>query len=172
MKQVNFLFVGSPKDPSYKNLEQDYLKKISRYFDATITAIKDSPEKNTSLKQKKETDALFDKIQQGDVVVMCDERGTSLDSIQFAKKLEQWQVAGQRVVFVVGGAFGLGDLGTWRGGDWGTGGLGDLEKKFNSSGRFLLKLSDMTLPHELARVVLLEQVYRGLTILKGEKYHH
>lgn len=175
MKELKFLFVGACKDPSFKRLEQEYLTKIRRYVQAQVTLIKDSCQKDPTLKKKQETEAILKNVRPGDVLVLCDERGRALDSHAFAGRLNDWQVAAQRVVFVVGGAYGFDDLATGRGGE-GTTGRRDAQSQSrppaNLQGQFLLRLSDMTLPHELARVVLMEQVYRGLTILKGQRYHH
>ena len=75
-----------------------------------------------------------------------------MDSRAFAAALDRWRQAGRDLAFVVGGAYGLDE---------------SLQQQCDE----IIRLSDMTLPHELARLVLLEQIYRGNTILKGEPYH-
>ncbi len=85
---------------------------------------------------------------------MLDETGKEFDSRAFAKKIQTFYNAGhKRIVFVMGGAYCLSE---------------DIKKRASLT----LSLSSFTLPHELARVVFLEQLYRAHTILKGEKYHH
>ena len=118
-----------------------------------ITTLKDSTEKNTAVKNKKETASILDKIQPADFLVLCDEKGKGFDSKTLANKINSWRQDYQRIVFVIGGAYGFSE---------------DIYKRANLK----LKFSDFTLPHELARTVLLEQVYRSFTILGGEKYHH
>ncbi len=153
MKQIDFIFIGQHKNKSYKSLEEEYHTRIKRYAKSQITLLKDSSEKNIPIRNKKETGAILEKLGSGDFLVLCDEKGKTFDSIGFSKKLEDWRTQNQRVVFVIGGAYGFSE---------------EIYKRANLK----LRLSDFTLPHELARTSLLEQVYRGLTILNGEKYHH
>lgn len=153
MKSITFLYTGQAKNPHYKALEQDYHQKVQRYLQSDIFYLKDSPEKDVKVKKRKESDAISKFLKPSDVVVLCDERGKSFDSLKFSSQLEKWQIMGQRVVLIVGGAFGVSD-------------------ELREQVQFKLKLSDFVMPHELARVVLLEQVYRGLSLLNGEKYHH
>ncbi len=153
MKPVVLLAVGTTKNKAFAALEADYSEKIARYVRFETIIIKDAQDKEPKLKAKKECETLLPKLKSGDCVVVCDERGKSFTSVEFSKKIALWQETGKRLVFVIGGAFGLTD-------------------EFRKSATTLLSLTDFTLPHELARVVLLEQVYRGLSILAGEKYHH
>lgn len=153
MKRIDFIFIGSSKNKSFSELESDYHIKISRYVDSSIKILKDSSETDLSIKTKKESADVLKNLQPNDLLILCDERGKSLNSITFSKQIANWQIQSQRVVFVIGGAFGVD---------------GDLRKRANST----LRLSDFVMPHELARVVLLEQVYRAFTIQRGEKYHH
>ena len=88
----------------------------------------------------------------GGVIVALDAAGRAFDSEAFAARLRTWSEAGQ-VTFVVGGSLGLAD-------------------EVKGSARELLSLSPLTLPHQLARVVLAEQLFRALKILRGETYHH
>lgn len=153
MKNLDFIFVGTAKDKNLCTLETAYHEKIKKYVSSHLILLKDSIEKNISVKKLKETDAITKQIKNSDILILCDERGKSLDSEIFSKKIATWQIQGQRVVFVVGGAFGM-------------------TEDISHRAQFTLKLSDFTFPHELARVILLEQVYRALTIQAGQKYHH
>lgn len=153
MKGILFIFVGAPKDPAFRALEKTFLTQISHSVPADICYLKDSPEKNPELKRKKESALILEKIKPGDFIVLCDERGKGMSSPEFAKKLKTWQETGKRLVFVVGGAYGIDPL-------------------LHDRAHFTLRLSDFVFAHELARTVLLEQVYRGLSILSGSRYHH
>lgn len=153
MKRIDFIFIGSSKNKSFSELESDYHGKLSRYVDSSIKILKDSSESDVVIKTKKESADILKNLQPSDLLVLCDERGKSFDSVNFSKQIASWQVQSQRVVFVIGGAFGVDE---------------DLRKRANS----VLRLSEFVMPHELARVVLLEQVYRAFTIQRGEKYHH
>jgi 23S rRNA (pseudouridine1915-N3)-methyltransferase len=85
-------------------------------------------------------------------LVALSRSGRQLDSRAFAAALDQWRQDPQDLAFLIGGAYGLGDA---------------VQDRCDDA----IRLSDLTLPHELARLVLLEQIYRGNTILKGEPYH-
>lgn len=153
MKQLHFIFIGKPKDSAFADLETAYLKKISHSVDCTISHVKDSRESSIDVRKKEESKSVLEKIKKSDVVIVCDEHGQPRTSIQFSQNLKSWMEQGQRVVFVIGGPFGMTD-------------------ELIKSARVVLRLSDFVFPHELARVVLLEQVYRAFTILSGQKYHH
>lgn len=153
MKSLDFIFIGSPKNKAYKELEEEYFKRIKRYTNTQIITLKDSSEKNIVVKNKKESETILSKINPSDFVILCDEKGKGFDSKTLASKINSWRQDYQRVVFVIGGAYGFSE---------------DMYKRANLK----IKFSDFTLPHELARVVLLEQVYRSFSILGGEKYHH
>lgn len=154
MKSLDFIFVGQVKNPAYKKLEEFYLERVGHYVKSTgVQLVKDGVSRDVLTRKKQETSGILEKISPKDVVIVCDEFGKSLNSRQFAQKLDAWSGMGPRLVFVVGGAYGM-------------------TEEIKHRSQSCLKLSDWTLPHELARVVVMEQVYRGFTILKGEKYHH
>ena len=154
MKSLDFVFVGAARNPAYKNLEAFYHERITHYVKVSnIVLIKDSVASDLALKQKQDSQNILEQLTDKDVVVVCDERGKACTSPEFAKKIENFCARGPRVVFVVGGAYGMSDA-------------------LRARADFTLRLTDFVLPHELARVVLLEQVYRGFSILKGERYHH
>ena len=95
---------------------------------------------------------LLSELSPGGIIVALDARGRGYDSEAFAARLRTWSEAGT-VTFVVGGSLGLAD-------------------EVKAATRELLSLSQLTLPHQLARVVLAEQLFRGLKIIRGETYHH
>ena len=94
----------------------------------------------------------FVQLHQKARLVALSRTGRQLDSRAFAMALDQWRQNPRDLAFLVGGAYGLGDA---------------VQERCDDA----IRLSDLTLPHELARVVLLEQIYRGNSILKGEPYH-
>ena len=97
---------------------------------------------------------LLGRIKPGDRVALLSDRGRQYSSEDFAKRVGKALNSGHgRLLFVIGGPYGVGE---------------ELEERADER----LSLGPMTLPHELARVVLLEQIYRALTILKGRSYHH
>ncbi len=102
---------------------------------------------------KAECSRMLSQVREADVLAACDGRGKEMTSEELAQFVQVRGTGRGRLVFAIGGAYGLTD-------------------EFRNRADHLLALSRMTLPHELARVVLTEQVYRALTIMRGLPYHH
>lgn len=152
MLDISLLAIGKIKDKSYANLIAEYSKRIKPYARLKIVELE-----SISFSEKlhdKAKDFEGEKIenylskQKEAVVYLLAERGESFDSIELAYWLEKKSP----LVLVVGGALGFSDY---------------LYKKYPC-----LSLSKLTLPHEMARVVLLEQIYRAATILQQKNYHY
>ena len=155
MSKIGFIWVGKLKEPFSKDGCAHYWKKLSRFFKLDESMVKDAPGKLPAAdKIKKEGEGILAKVKPGDVLIIMDEQGERLTSRKLAKQVQKWTDApNQRPVFVIGGPFGLSD-------------------EVKKAARVKIRLSDMTLPHELARLLLLEQLYRAGTILKNMPYHH
>jgi 23S rRNA (pseudouridine1915-N3)-methyltransferase len=142
--KLKIVWVGKTKEPAIQSLTDEYLKRLSRYADVEGMSIKD------------ERDVL--KLCAPDArprhsVVVLDERGKQLSSEELARFVKQYQERNSLpLLFAVGGADGFSDQARQR-------------------AELVLSLGKMTLAHELARVILLEQLYRAFTILKGHPYH-
>lgn len=154
MKSFRFIFVGQAKNSSYKELETEYFNKVARYVRGSqLLFVKDGSDKNTSVRNDKEGQAFLEQVPASAHLVLCDESGKNFESPIFAQKLDTLLNERDVIVFGVGGAYGF-------------------SPAVKARATLTLRLAPWTLPHELARVVLLEQVYRAQTILRGEKYHH
>ena len=147
--KIKVAWIGKTKEPSIQALTDEYLKRISHYADAAGVAVKDEAailslagERQPRQSQKKERHKL----------VLLDSRGKQLSSEELAAFLQGEQLNALPLLFAIGGSDGFSE-----------------EARRNAG--FTLSLGRMTLPHELARVVLLEQIYRAFTILKKHPYH-
>jgi len=149
----SILAVGKIKNPDIANLCLHYLKKLNHYISCEMHEIKDSALKDISQKKEEETKRLLAFLKPTDDLILLDEKGKLFTSIQLAQWIDKRRMSAKSMVWVVGGPHGFSD---------------SLRQRANS----ILSLSPLTLPHELARGLLLEQLYRANTILKGEKYHH
>ena len=156
---TTILCVGKMKEKAYRQMADEYLKRLSRYGKYEETEIPDLPEPagaGEALEEQlkaKEGEAILAKIRPGDRVIAMTIGGKRRSSEELAKHLEEMKVAGvSRVVFVIGGSLGLG--------------RNVLERADEE-----LSMSPMTFPHQLARVMLLEQLYRAEKIIAGERYH-
>ena len=153
------LCVGRMKEKAYRQMADEYLKRLGRYGKYEETEIPDLPEPvgaGEALEEQvkvKEGEALLAKIRPGDRVIALTIGGKKRSSEELAKHLQELKTGGaSRFVFVIGGSLGLG-------------------KNVLARADEELSMSDMTFPHQLARVMLLEQLYRAEKINAGERYH-
>ena len=150
------LTIASAKEVWSTKASELYSQKISAFY--KFEHLNLSPSKNSreqsSQKIKEETEILLGQIKPDDFVILFDERGDALTSKEFSKKLESVFAGGKkRCVFVIGGAFGVGE---------------SLKKRSD----LVLSLGPFTMNHLLAQTVVLEQIYRALTIQKNLPYHN
>ncbi len=154
--QVKFLWIGKSKDRTYDTIISKYLKKLSHYTRTKIEVLKDPKLKGRKPQDIRRAEAatIFDKVRDQDLLVLLDEHGKKLSSRELAEWMQHKQnISIGQVVFVIAGAYGADTL---------------LKERAD----FILSLSDMTLTHDMARMVICEQVYRAHTILRGESYHN
>ncbi len=146
--------VGRVRNASLRAACEDYLERSRRYIKLQVREVPDGARgsKSRTVVLRAEADALLRAAPSNARLVALSRTGRQLDSHAFAMALDQWKQTPRDLAFLIGGAYGLDDA---------------LGKQCHDA----IRLSDLTLPHELARVVLLEQIYRGNTILKGEPYH-
>ena len=150
--------VGKLREKYFAGAAEEYLKRLSRFGKFEIVELPDLPEpQNASAAQQmqimeKEGENILSRIRQGDrVIAMCID-GPQYDSEAFARHLAENEMKGGRQVFVIGGSLGL-------------------SKAVIQRADEKISLSKMTFPHQLARVLLLEQIYRACKINAGERYH-
>jgi 23S rRNA (pseudouridine1915-N3)-methyltransferase len=152
--KIKVAWIGKTKEPAIEALTDEFLKRISRYAEVAGLALKDEAaisslaggRHNNNNKDRK------NKNKERHKLVLLDSRGKQLSSEEFAEFIEREQLNAMPLVFAIGASDGFS------------------EETLLQAG-FTLSLGKMTLPHELARVVLLEQIYRAFTILKNHPYH-
>lgn len=154
---IRLICIGKTKQPFISEGEQFYAKRLTHYIRYEMVELPDLKQaKNLSLQEIKQAEGkrIMEQLEANDVVVLLDERGASYRSTSFSEFLQQQMNKGlKRLVFVVGGAYGFSE---------------ELYKR----SQYKLSLSQMTFSHEMVRLFFIEQVYRAMTILKGEPYHH
>ena len=130
------------------------LKHYTKFEEIIITDVKQSVKLSENELKKKESKLILGKLENSDHVILLDDKGKSYSSVEFANFLQQKMNSSLKsLVFVVGGAFGFSD---------------EVYQRANSK----LSLSKMTFSHQMIRMIFKEQLYRGFSILRGEKYHH
>ena len=145
--------VGKPKNEAVGAAIRDYEDRAKRYWPLHVVEVKDEPVRaaNTELARRREGERLTAAIGNAQIVA-CEVGGKRMSSPEFADWVQKRRESAADVAFVIGGAYGLAE---------------DLAARATAR----LSFSPWTLPHELARLVLAEQLYRAGTILRGEPYH-
>jgi len=139
--------------PEYRTLADEYAARVARFMEFSEAEVREaSRAPSAAVQLREEADRLAAKIPVGSRVVVLDRTGKGLTSEALAKELDRWRTAARPVSLVIGGSNGLAPA-------------------LVQSAELAWSLGPLTLPHELARVVVLEQVYRAWTILRGEPYH-
>lgn len=154
---IEILAIGKTKTKYVTEGLLDYLSRLKRYVPVALTEIPDikNAGKISEQQQKEEEGKLFlAKITPADYVILLDERGKQYTSRKFAEKIQTVMASGKkRLLFLIGGPYGF-------------------SKEIYERGNEKLSLSEMTFNHEMVRLFFTEQVYRAMTILRGEPYHH
>jgi 23S rRNA (pseudouridine1915-N3)-methyltransferase len=141
-----FLWVGKTKNEHWLALQNEYLKRLSKFVKFDLIEVREGPSK------VEESNRILRSLNQKSFVVLVDEKGKAVSSQELAKQIERWQDSGiKKIVFIIGGHEGV---------------TPEVAKKAD----FSLSLSVLTFTHEMARVILLEQLYRAFTIMKGHPY--
>jgi len=155
MKTI-LILVGKTTDKHFQAGISDYAERIEHYmpFDiVTIPELKNTKSLSEDQQKTMEGELILKQLQPSDTLVLLDEHGKELRSIELAKWLEQKQQTARRLVFVIGGPYGFSEA---------------VYKRANEQ----LSLSKLTFSHQMVRLVFTEQIYRACTIIKGEPYHH
>jgi 23S rRNA (pseudouridine1915-N3)-methyltransferase len=146
--------VGKPRDRHLAAAIDEYETRAARYWPLDVVEVREASGRGVAPEEVREREGarLLERISAASLVVACDERGDQLTSAEFARLVNGARDRAQDVAFVIGGAFGLPDA-------------------VRQRAARAIQLAPFTLPHELARLVLAEQLYRAGTIVRGEPYH-
>lgn len=157
--RITVVCVGKIKEKFYRDAIDEYSKRLSRYCKLSIIEVPDekTPDGCSEAMEEqiktKEGDRILGSLKGDEFLISLAIEGKKMDSVSFGEKIKNLGVQGKsHIAFVIGGSLGL-------------------DKRVLSKSDMLLSFSDMTFPHQLMRVVLLEQVYRGYRIVNGEPYH-
>ncbi len=159
MLKITILCVGKIKEKYFSDAVAEYKKRLGRYCRMEIIEVADekAPEDISAAMEeeikRKEGERLLKSIREGDYIIALAIEGEQLSSVELAKKLDKLATRGiSQIVFVIGGSLGL-------------------SKEVLARAKEKISFSKMTFPHQLMRVILLEQVYRAFRINQGEPYH-
>ena len=156
MRKINIICIGKKQKTYIDEGLAIFDKRLRRYCVFQTVFIKEANYRSGTQLQwlTEEGKSLMKHISPDHYTIVCDEKGTSITSLQLSKKFNLWANNGySQFDFIIGGAYGL-------------------SSEVKTSADLILSLSAMTMTHQLVRLILAEQIYRAFTIIRGEKYHH
>ena len=142
---MKIICVGKLKENYLKDATNEYLKRLSKYTKIELIELKDSNIHD-------EADLILKNINDKDFVITLEIEGNTLTSKELSQKIESWLINNSNITFVIGGSDGL-------------------DEKVKKRSNYKLSFSNLTFPHQLFRVMLLEQIYRSYKIINNETYH-
>ena len=142
---IKIICVGKVKENYLRDAISDYMKRLSKYHKVDIIILEDS-------NMEEEKTRILKHIDSKDYVITLDIEGKELSSLELADKLDKTFINNSSICFVIGGSYGL-------------------DREVKQRANFSLSFSKLTFPHQLFRVILLEQIYRSFKILNNETYH-
>ncbi len=155
--KILLLTIGNTDKKYMREGIDDYVKRLSFYIPfemKVIPDIKNRSSLSTELQKEKEGQLILNQVLSGDFLILLDEHGTEFSSVAFSKWIEKKMIAGTRqLIFVIGGPYGFSNVVYQR---------SDIK----------ISMSKLTFSHQMARMIFVEQIYRAMTIIKNEPYHH
>lgn len=142
---IKIVCVGKIKEKYLQEAIADYMKRLSKYHKVNIIELEDS-------NMEEEAIRILKNIESKDYVITLDINGNNLSSVELADKIDKQFISNSSITFVIGGSDGL-------------------DKTVKERANYSLSFSRLTFPHQLFRVILLEQIYRSFKILNNETYH-
>ena len=157
--KVRILTIGKLKEKYLVNGINEYVKRLNAYCKVEMVEVLDEPipdnasENVENIIKDKEADKIVSKIKDDEYVIVLDLHGKEIDSVQFSKHIENCMIQGKSTItFVIGGSLGLG-------------------KSLLQRANYRLCFSQMTFPHQLMKLILVEQIYRAFKIMNNQTYH-
>ena len=145
--------IENHKNPEIDALIAEYIKRLQPLPPVSVTLLPAARVQSSALQQQKETESLLKLAKPGDTLFLMDETGKATNSLEFANLITQsLNQSRGKIIVCIGGAYGF---------------TSDAKQKFPK-----LKMSEWVFPHQIARLVLVEQIYRSFNIIKGTGYHH
>ena len=149
---IKIICVGKIKEKFYKEAIIEYEKRLSKYTKIKIIEVEDTNNNNEEIIKQKEKELILKHIEPKDYIITLEIEGKEINSIELSKKIQQLEITNPNITFIIGGSYGL-------------------DEQIKNISNFKLSFSKLTFPHQLFRVILLEQIYRAYKIKNNESYH-
>lgn len=151
--KINIISVGKIKEQYFIDGIEEYRKRLTKYTNIELITVMDEPnELDSKTVKKKEAERIISKIPSNSYTIVLDLKGKELDSVEFAKKMDEIKNTNSTINFIIGGSLGLDD-------------------SVINKADYRLCFSKFTFPHKLMKLILLEQIYRSFKINNNESYH-
>ena len=149
---IKIIAVGSIKEKYLKDAIEEYQKRLKKYTDLEIVEIKEEGLLPAKQAIEKEAEKINKHINEKEYIITLEIEGKELTSEELSKKIEDIMIINSNITFIIGGSYGI-------------------DKSIKDKAKYHLSFSKMTFPHQLFRVILLEQIYRAFKIMNNESYH-
>lgn len=149
---IKIICVGKIKEKFYREAIEEYLKRLSKYTKIQILEVDDVDNSNPEVSKLKEKDLILKHINLKDYIITMEIEGEKYSSVELSKKVDKILSINSNITFIIGGSNGL-------------------DREIKKLSNMKLSFSDLTFPHQLFRIMLLEQLYRSFKILNNETYH-
>lgn len=149
---IKIITVGALKEKYLKDAIEEYKKRIKKYTDIEIIEVKDEGLLPPIQAMEKEAEKIKKYISEKEYIITLEIEGKEFTSEEFSKKIEDIQMINSNITFIIGGSYGI-------------------DRNIKAKAKMHLSFSRMTFPHQLFRVLLLEQIYRAFKIINNESYH-
>lgn len=149
---IRIICVGKVKEKFYKEAIEEYLKRLTKYTKLEIIEVSDVDFDNKDIVLEREKENILKILNDKDYIITLEIEGKQMSSIDFSKKIDNIFLNNSNITFIIGGSYGL-------------------HKDIKDMSNYALSFSEFTFPHQMFRIVLLEQIYRAFKIQKNESYH-
>lgn len=149
---IKIICLGKVKEKYLQDGIDEYIKRISKYTQVKIIELEDEGIKDDKVALKKEKEKILKYLNTKDYIIALDISGKEMTSLEFADKIDKTLIINSDITFIIGGSYGL-------------------DEEIKSLSNYRLSFSKMTFPHQLFRLILLEQIYRAYKINHNEEYH-
>jgi 23S rRNA (pseudouridine1915-N3)-methyltransferase len=156
MFDITIVAVGTIKEAYWQSAISEYMTRLKPYARLKIIEVKQEPIGDTNDRyatMRRESERIQKAIPNDSIRIVLDQHGTEHDSMAFSTQLNEWSQFGKKITFIIGGALGL-------------------DSEIMSNAKAVISFSRLTFTHQIARVLLLEQLYRATTIIQGKSYHY
>ena len=149
---IKIICVGKIKEKFFDAAIEEYLKRLQKYTKLQIIEVPDIKTEDSKIAIKKEAEYIKKHIKEKDYIISLAIEGKEYNSVQFANLIDSIRIENNNIVFIIGGSCGI-------------------SSEIKNNSKILLSFSKLTFPHQLFRIILLEQIYRAFKIINNETYH-